>query len=251
MNRTLAIFHTNDFHNGLNEELAEKIALLRKQDSSSDTLLVDAGDAIKAGNIGVNPFGEPILERMSRFGWDAMTLGNREFHVSEAALRLKINRASFPILCANIRFKNETDTSLPVLPHVVIETKNKLRVGIVGVTVPMVTSRMAAKALSAFLFENPVEIAIREAETLADETDVLILLSHIGYKKDLEIASKTTKYDLIIGGHSHTLLYAADISTGTPIVQTGSHAKRLGRVLLEERDGNWALADSKLIDLSL
>jgi 2',3'-cyclic-nucleotide 2'-phosphodiesterase (5'-nucleotidase family) len=245
MIREVVVFHTNDFHNRLTDALADKIDALRTPDS----ILVDAGDAIKAGNVGVSPFGEPILARMSRHGWAAMALGNREFHISDLALRHKISMAGFPILCANIRRKDGHNENLPVRKSVVVSVGG-LKIGLIGVTVPMVTDRMSAKAISDFVFDDPLDAAADAANTLRPQADLLILLSHAGFKTDQKIAASGAPLDLIVGGHSHTELAAADLSHGTPIVQAGAHAKWLGRARLRQADnGAWTIVESELLAL--
>ncbi|MBC8137369.1 MAG: hypothetical protein H8F28_15930, partial [Fibrella sp.] len=117
---TLHILHTNDFHGKLNESGARRLRDAIAALDGAPYLLLDACDAIKAGNVGVNPFGEPILETMSELGYHAMTIGNREFHIWQTALETKINRARFPVLSANMRPKTEGDTTVPVQPHATI-----------------------------------------------------------------------------------------------------------------------------------
>src|SRR5690349_17421117 len=143
----LHILHTNDFHDGLDDAGEARLRAAVHACAGAPYLLLDAGDAIRAGNVGVNPFGEPILDRMSALGYHAMTMGNREFHVWQAALETKINRAQFPILCANIRPRGAH--SLPVQPNLTL-TAGGLSVTVFGLTVPMVTERMKVAALSAF-----------------------------------------------------------------------------------------------------
>ncbi|MBV9848341.1 MAG: metallophosphoesterase, partial [Armatimonadetes bacterium] len=201
---TVHILHTNDFHNHLSPAQAQVIR--RAKEALEDVLLLDAGDAVSAGNIGVRPGGEPILTRMSETGYDAMTLGNREFHVADALLRCKINRARFPVLCANVRWKEDTGEALPVQPHVLKTLPNGLRVAVFGLTVPMVTPRMAARALSAFLFDDPVDAARRQIAALRPQADVLIALTHIGIREDERLAAACPELALIVGGHSHVTL---------------------------------------------
>ncbi|MBC8140997.1 MAG: hypothetical protein H7Y38_06100, partial [Armatimonadetes bacterium] len=141
----LHVFHTNDFHGKLNTTGATVIREAIAGLDGAPYLLLDAGDAVKAGNVGVNPFGEPILETMSDLGYHAMTLGNREFHVWQTALETKINRARFPVLSANMRSKGEGGNVAPVQAHTTIAVGG-LTVSVFGLTVPMVTERMAAKA---------------------------------------------------------------------------------------------------------
>ena len=225
---TLHLLHTNDFHNHLSPAQGEVIRQAKAD--RKNVLLLDAGDAVSAGNIGVRPGGEPILTLMSDIGYDAMTLGNREFHVAEVLLRCKIAKARFPILCANLRWKEDVGGPLPVIPHFLKTMPNGLRVAVFGLTVPMVTPRMAARALSAFLFDDPIETALRQIALLRPQADVLIALTHIGKREDDRLAAACPELNLIIGGHTHVVLTAPEVIAGVPIVQAGWFGHYLGHV---------------------
>ncbi|HEX5324518.1 MAG TPA: metallophosphatase [Capsulimonadaceae bacterium] len=227
MSRTIQILHTNDFHNNLKGARVDALAKL-KASLGPDLLFLDAGDAISAGNVGVRLTGEPILDTMSELGYDALTMGNREFHVAENCLRLKINRAKFPVLCANMRRKGESGAVLPVQPHFTKILPNGLKVGVFGLTVPMVTEKMAARVVSAFLFDDPIKTANRQIEELRPQVDILIALTHIGIREDERLAGSCPQIDLIIGGHSHVLLTEPARQFGSPIVQAGWFAQYAG-----------------------
>jgi 2',3'-cyclic-nucleotide 2'-phosphodiesterase (5'-nucleotidase family) len=274
---TLHILHTNDFHSRLTDEGVRRLREAVADLNGAPYLLLDAGDAVKAGNIGVNPFGEPILDTMSDLGYHAMTMGNREFHVWEAALATKINRARFPVLCANLipqppLLRREGEESrghwfaspspsegrangergpggevgqvrrlnasfLPVVPHIILPIGG-VTVAVFGVTVPMVTARMKAAALSQFLFDDVVVAAKRQVLELRYRADILIALTHIGLPQDRKLAEAVPGIDLIIGGHSHNTLTEPEIVNGIPIVQTGSHARHFGHCRVDySRDG--------------
>jgi len=211
-------------------------------------LLLDAGDAVKAGNIGVSPFGEPILGRMSDLGYHAMTMGNREFHVWRSALATKIAQARFPVLSANVHARESTATTLPVQPYVKI-VLGDLRITVFGLTVPMVTARMKVAPLSAFLFDDPIATARRLITELRGDADVLIALTHIGLSQDRKLAEAVEGIDLIIGGHSHNALSAPVYMNRIPIVQTGSHANLYGEVVLKIENGNVSLESAALCAL--
>ncbi len=244
MTATLHVFHTNDFHNALTEAGAARLrAAVAAVGPNAPHLLLDAGDAIKAGNVGVNPFGEPILALMSQTGYHAMTLGNREFHVWRAALETKINRAAFPVLCANIRRRGEPPLGarwddpaaapLPVKPWRVFEVAPALRVAVIGLTVPMVTERMkAAAAISAFVFDDAVRTANALVPRLRETADVVIALTHIGLREDERLARSVPGIDLIVGGHSHVNLPAPHWEDSTPLVQAGVYGRHFGHVIL-------------------
>ncbi len=247
MTTTLHILHTNDFHNHFSEQQAAFVR--REKDALTDVLLLDAGDAVSAGNVGVRPGGEPILTRMSETGYDAMTLGNREFHVADALLRLKIGKAAFPILCANIRWREDRGEELALAPHILQTTPSGLRVGVFGLTMPMVTPRMAARVVSAFLFDDPVATARRQIERLRPQVDVLVALTHIGLREDEKLARACPEVDLIVGGHSHVVLNRPAEVSGVPLVQGGWYGHYLGHVTLEVDGSRVRVTSGRLISL--
>jgi 2',3'-cyclic-nucleotide 2'-phosphodiesterase (5'-nucleotidase family) len=229
--RSIQILHTNDFHNHLSEDQGAAIRALRARCEAD--LLLDSGDAVSAGNIGVRPGGEPILTLMSSIGYDAMTMGNREFHVANGLLRHKIANANFPVLCANMRWKEDQGELLPVTASITKTTREGIRLSVFGLTVPMVTAKMGARMVSAFLFDNPLEAARRQIEKLRDKSDVLIALTHIGLRQDERLAESCPELDLVIGGHSHSVLNEPVIRCGVPILQAGWFGYYVGSVTLE------------------
>jgi 2',3'-cyclic-nucleotide 2'-phosphodiesterase (5'-nucleotidase family) len=227
---TFTILHTNDFHNHLTDAQAAKLKA-RRAELGDSGLLLDAGDAISSGNITYKPGGEPILDVMSDTGYDAMTVGNREFHFSQAGFFAKLSRAQFPILCANVRGSRpgESATKLPVVPY--IEKKvNDARVAIFGLTVPMITERMLSRKVSSYVFDDPLKTADRVVTELRPKCDVLVCLSHIGLAKDRELAERVPGIDLIIGGHTHAVIETGEMVGETLIVQAGWWGKYLGTI---------------------
>lgn len=227
---TLTLLHTNDFHNHLLPEQADRLREARRS-IEGQGLLLDAGDAISSGNITYKPAGEPILDMMSDAGYDAMTVGNREFHFSRAGFCVKVRRARFPVLCANVRTK-EAGAELPVVPSI-RRTLSGVRIIIFGLTVPMITERMLSRTVSAYVFDDPLSIARALVPTLRPECDLLICLSHIGLARDRELAASVPGIDLIIGGHTHATLETGERVEETLIVQAGWWGKYLGTVTME------------------
>jgi len=248
----LQIIHTNDFHDRLTEAAADRLAGLKRElMTSGGGLLLDAGDAGGAGNLTFHSGGELILERMSRIGYDAMTVGNRDFHLTRVGFRCKLSRATFPILCANVyptpmpseadlsteSYTRERTDELPVHRYIVRET-NGWRVVILGLTVPMITPQMLSRKVSAYVFEAPLRCAQRLVPLLRDRymPDLLIALTHIGSTRDQELAAAVPGIDLIIGGHSHTVLNEGIRVENTLIVQAGSRGSHVGRIEIEKNE---------------
>ncbi len=246
----LVILHTNDLHNRLirRPERAARLreAIQRERDAGrggfpprpdgaeiGHILLLDAGDAVGSGNLTFNPAGEPILDILSELGYHAMTIGNREFHFTETGFVTTLSRARFPVLCANIRARG--DAHLPVQPYVILDTPVG-RVGIFGVTVPMITERMLSQHVSAYVFDDPIRRGCEMAEELRPQVHLLIALTHIGLTRDIELAKAAPYIDLIVGGHSHSVLEQPLREGRVAMVQAGCHARYLGRVEVEPDD---------------
>lgn len=217
---SLVIIHTNDFHGTLNSARAAKLRALKPEGG----LYFDSGDCIKTGNLGFPTRREPAWELLDQAGCDASVLGNRETHVIAAAFRAKTEGHSHPLLCANLRGK---DGSRP-LPPATILSRAGIRVGVFGVMVPMVTARMATQAASAYLWDPPIEVAREQVATLRSQVDVLVALTHIGLTMDRQLAEAVPGIDVILGGHSHSVLEVPERKGGAWICQGGSHGRFVG-----------------------
>lgn len=245
----LIILHTNDFHGKLSDRAADRVA--REKSSAAGCLLLDAGDAVSSGNIYYRPGGEPIVARMSDLGYDAMTMGNREFHFLEAGLRSKVKLARFPVLSANLRSKTP-DVGLSVVPSINLDLKG-LKVVVFGLSVPMITKRMLAGMISPFWFEDPIATAAEIVPELRSQADVLIALTHLGLRSDMELAGAVPGIDLIVGGHTHIVLREPAIVGETAIVQAGWWGRHLGKVQLslDTAKGARPQVSGTLIDLGI
>jgi 2',3'-cyclic-nucleotide 2'-phosphodiesterase (5'-nucleotidase family) len=250
----LTVLHTNDLHGKLSERAGEIIA--REKLSADNCLLLDAGDAVPSGNIYYRPGGDAILARMSDLGYDAMAIGNREFHFLEVGLRSKVKLARFPVLCANLRGRGQSDFDVPsvddgaptnVRASIDLD-KSGLRVAVFGLTVPMITRKMLAGKVSPFWFEDPIEAAARIVPELRSRADLLIALTHIGMQSDIELANALPDIDLIVGGHTHALMEKPRMVGRTAIVQAGWWGHCLGRIEVTMTTSGPSLS-GRLIDL--
>lgn len=231
------ILHTNDLHGRLTPARTDAIRSLKDED---DALLFDSGDCIKAGNLAIPVRPDPAWGLLARAGCDAGTIGNRESHVMKPAFRAKLAGASHPLLCANLKAK---DGSRPLAPSAVLESGG-IRVGVLGVMVAMVTTRMASAPASQFLWDPPIEAALAAARELRPNVDLLVALTHIGHREDLELAEKASTeglIDVILGGHSHTVVPApvrVSVGAGRPcwVCQGGSHGRYVGRYEWDGRE---------------
>lgn len=218
----VAIYYTNDQH-GVQSALDR----LEQARAGENDLVVDAGDAILGSNTAFRRH-EPILARMGRLGYAAMTMGNREFHYLRFVHRWREAERGFPILAANLEDLRATDRWQPTLR---VE-RNGVRIGLVGATPVQYPVGAFWEKLFGFRFLPPEACLPEYVEELRSQCDVVIFLSHLGYDRDLEIAPRLPGVDLILGGHTHTVLAEPDRRGPIPICQTGSHGRYLGKLKL-------------------
>jgi 5'-nucleotidase len=232
----LTILHTNDVHGRWSLPFVERLRELREQ---HDALLLDAGDCLRVGNLAIPLKPEPAWELMRQAGYSAVTLGNREFHILPSGFMAKVQGAPCPLLCANIRVR-QPDAPLPTQPAWRGEHRG-VQIGIVGLTVPMVTPRMPSRVLSAYLFDPPLEVAREWIARLRPEVQLLIALTHIGINMDRKLAEACPQLDLIIGGHSHTPLAQPERVGRVWIAQSKPFARGVGVLHLTYTREGWMI----------
>lgn len=207
-------------HGTLTSERAQALKSLRNEVD----LYFDTGDAIKTGNLGIPLRPEAVWGLLADLDCTASVLGNRETHIVEAAFRAKFAGKKHPVLCGNL---HERDGTYPLPRTLELEAKG-VRVGVFGVMVPMVTERMKTQAASRYLWDPPLTVAAQLAEELRPRVDLLIALTHIGHRQDRELAERGLGVDIILGGHSHTVLETPEKVGTTWIAQGGSHCRYVG-----------------------
>lgn len=237
----VTIFHTSDMHNKLTPRLADRLREIKS--SHPNSLLLDSGDAIWSGNIYWRLGGEPILDLMNSVPYDAMCMGNREFHFLSAGLNSKTSRSQFPVLSANLRSAKNRKADA-VKASVIFDVG--VRVGVFGLSVPCITERMMVKKMADHYFVQPIDEVVEIAARLKKECDLLVALTHIGISSDREIAQASPKIDLILGGHTHTIENSRIDST--TILHSGMYAHYVRKVDIEIDAGEVEI-ESELIPL--
>ena len=234
---TVRILSTNDMHSAIEKmpQLAAIVDSLRAIDPFM--LVLSAGDN-RTGNPYndlYEPVSYPMVSLMNLIGFDASGLGNHEYDSKVKGLAKVISLSNFPYLAANITCPPES--GIQVRPYMVFDVKG-LKVGVLGITqvgtlgIPD-TSPENVVGLS---FQQPEEI-IPQYRWLTEQCDVNVLMTHVGYEVDLELAKKYPYYDLIVSSHSHTQLEGGEVHDGVLITQNGYQMPRVTLTTLEVEGG--------------
>lgn len=246
--RTLVLLSTNDMHAKIQRfpHLAAAVAACR---DTVTTLLLDAGDRW-TGNAYVDLAqtpGMPVIALMNRLGYDAATLGNHEFDHGQAFLGRMLDSMSFEVVCANV----ESDTcTFPQLPPSVVIERDGIRIGIVGAVTNYEGPGHPAGNASCFeglSFPDPQAKASECAAALRPDVDVLVLLSHMGDDRDAELLARETRFDVILGGHTHEEVDT--LVNGTLLTQTGKDLQCMGVTTIRLRGRKIVGIDYRLVPL--
>lgn len=251
----LVILHTNDTHSQI--EPTEK-SVLRTSDmggyarrmgqiaqvraKEKYVLLVDAGD-FSQGTPYFNFFnGRVEIDGMNRMKYDAVTLGNHEFDNGVDTLATILRDARFHVLSSNYELLG-TPLKEFVKQYLIV-FRGGLRIGIMALNVDP-KSLIIESNYKGVVYDDPINKAIEISTLLKqkEKCDVIICLSHLGSDStkaevnDFVIAHKTRYIDVIIGGHSHSLITNTNVknAAGKPIViaQMGKSGMFLGEVELK------------------
>ena len=209
--------------------LAAKADSLRKEKPS---LLLSAGDMIQGNSWANLVRGESVIEWMNEMGFDAMVLGNHEFDFGQEVLRKRILESRFPVLGANVVGLNH------LIQPFVIKDLEGVKIAIIGVLTEETPSSTHPRNVTGLKFISPVETARKYVGELKGKVDLIVVLSHIGFPADRDLAERVKGIDVIVGGHSHTKIDKPVRLGNTLIVQAWEHGKALGLLDLIVEDGN-------------
>jgi len=208
------------------------------------------------------------LQMMQAMGYDAITIGNHELDWGPEVLGQMIatadaNGVTVPIVASNLHPNTDDagDDALEAhftsgrIQRTRIDTlDNGIRVGLFGLVGDSAQAITPAVAPSSFSgMEDATTQAV--ADLQAEGVDLIVGITHAGVtadptnSDDALIANATKGIDVIVGGHSHTPLFEAQIANGTIVVQAGAYTQYLGELVLVQEESGWSVESYKLHEI--
>ena len=251
----LVILHTNDTHSQVEPTefsssntsnmggYARRMGVIEKiRSEEENVLLFDAGD-FSQGTPYFNFFnGRVEIDAMNKMKYDAATLGNHEFDNGIDTLTTILKDARFPLICSNYDFENTPLKGL-LKPYLIIN-KSGIKIGVLGLGVNP-ESLIIENNYKGLVYHDPIEKANEVAAFLKLDQgcDIVICLSHLGASSkkglvnDYEIAKKSANIDVILGGHSHSMIENEFVENAVGnkvcIAQMGKRGLYVGRIDIE------------------
>ncbi len=234
------ILHSNDVHGQIDGYAY--IAGLRDYFKSlgAEVILVDAGDYSQGSIYVSSSKGAVAVEMMNAAGYDVVTLGNHEFDFGYPQLMENLSKAEFQTVCASITLDETGETILPA--SAVITTEGGLKIAFVGVETPETVTKVNPGLINMITFaafEKLAETTQKAIDDVRGEADLVIGLCHLGVDaesklneyRSIDLLQKVTGFDLVIDGHSHTVMTAGQ--NGESIQSTGTKFAYIGVIVID------------------
>lgn len=160
-----------------------------------------------------------ILKSFDLMGYHAIGIGDDDLSLGKKFLIDLSKKSNVTFLSSNVM---DEDSKKPLFQRYVIKEVNGLKIGIfalLSLNVFLGPSDPRKKGLD---IRDPVETAQEMVGELGPQTDLIVLLSHLGYPKDVEFAQKISGIHLIIGSHTGIHLSNPPVIKNTIIFQTSS-----------------------------
>ena len=230
------ILHSNDVH-GAVEGYAYIAALKADYEAKgAEVILVDAGDYSQGTTYVSTTKGADAVAMMNAVGYDVATLGNHEFDYGYAQLVENMKKAEFKILCADV-FNADGTTIFDA--NYTYTTESGVKIGFFGLETPEAQTKANPALIKGLTFATTDlwKVSQTQIDALKD-ADVVICLSHLGVDDEskpytsYDLWNNTKGIDMIIDGHSHTVMTAGDKKE--PIQSTGTAFANIGVIVIDD-----------------
>jgi len=167
-----------------------------------------------------------IIESFNLMAYDAIGIGDDDLTLGKESLLEISKKANFPFLSSNLLDEASGET---LFQSYVIKEVKSLRIGIFSLLSPDFFANSPDRRREGLNIRPPVETAQAMIKELKPKTDLIILLSHLGYGKDMELARTLKGINIIVGSHTGiNVTYPPPLNT--IILQTGSRGMFGGRL---------------------
>ncbi|MFX1250099.1 MAG: bifunctional metallophosphatase/5'-nucleotidase [Promethearchaeota archaeon] len=262
------ILHSNDMHGDFLAEIQSEggelvggLALLsgyinKVRQEEENVLFVIAGDMLRGSLLDTEYKGISTMEIMNYLAPDVVTVGNHEFDYGLPHLLFLDRIANFPIVNANLYIKNYNKRLM--LPYIILQ-KAGLNILLTGVITEKVIHSIYSRdpLIGSFitLKDAAEEIGRITNAYKTEDIDLTIILSHIGFESDKKLAKLLKPewgVDMIIGGHSHTILTEPEKVNDILIAQAGVGTDQIGRfdIIVDEETNSIVKYEWQLVPIN-
>ena len=230
------ILHSNDVHGAITGYACIAALKTDYESRGAEVILVDAGDYSQGTTNVSTTKGADAVAMMNAAGYDVVTIGNHEFDYGYEQLMDNMSKAEFKVVCADVF---DADGTTIFDANYTYTTKSGVKVGFFGLETPEAQTKVNPALIKGLTFatDDLWTVSQKQIDALAD-ADVVICLSHLGVDNETkpytsyDLWNNTKGIDMIIDGHSHTVMTKGD--KNEPIQSTGTAFANIGVIVIDD-----------------
>lgn len=207
--------------------LSGMLKLLRAVEPNALTLVV--GDDLAGTAVAAKSRGLSEIKLLNLIGIDAFCPGPHCFDYGWKSLLTVAKKAKFPIVLSNSVFTVNRRVT-PLFPPDTTFTRNGIKVAVAGVLGDKINSSINQELIAGLSVWDPRSAAQEFITTRRKSSDILVLLSSLGWKQDSLLATQLTGVDVIIGSTDFKVFDPPREVNGVIIAQTGAYGEWLGKL---------------------
>lgn len=240
----IVILYDNDVHCSVDGYAKMAALKAEKKAQTPYVTVVSAGDYVQGGSMGAASKGGYIVTIMNAVGYDLVTLGNHEFDYAIPRLKEISKELKATILCCNL-IDLKADARM-FKPYEIVDYGGT-KVAFIGAATPYSFNSSTPAyfqddkgnyvySLSADTYYDTFQNFINDARNQG--ADYVVALTHLGDDVNYdpinsqELARQTEGLDVILDGHSHSLVPQRILTNkaGKSVLysQTGAHFDNIG-----------------------
>lgn len=230
------ILHSNDVHGAITGYACIAALKTDYESRGAEVILVDAGDYSQGTTNVSTTKGADAVAMMNAAGYDVVTIGNHELDYGYEQLMDNMSKAEFKVVCADVF---DADGTTIFDANYTYTTKSGVKVGFFGLETPEAQTKANPALIKGLTFaiDDLWAVSQKQIDALAD-ADVVICLSHLGVDNETkpytsyDLWNNTKGIDMIIDGHSHTVMIKGD--KNEPIQSTGTAFANIGVIVIDD-----------------
>ena len=212
-----------------------------------NTLMTLGGDTLSPSVETRTYKGAQMIDAWNMVGLDYAALGNHEFDLKTPDLLERMKESKFTWLNANV-VDTKTGKLFADTPQFVIRSIGGVKIGLIGLLLPETkeTSSMEAHLNVTDFCATARDLVPKMREAGAN---VIVGITHLFMQQDKKLAG-CADFDLILGGHEHTLLQSS--ANGTPIFKMWADAREVGKFdfFIDKKTGKLQSMDWEIIPVT-
>jgi 2',3'-cyclic-nucleotide 2'-phosphodiesterase/3'-nucleotidase len=227
--------------------VARRATVINQEKAKSPNVLVlDAGNALYGQPIALQTQGKAIVDAMNKLGYQAMALGDSDFRYGTTVLQERMKEATFPFLSANVVISSTG--KLLAKPYIIVTVGGR-KIGLIGLTNPEAaqmaaqpyrpiagkgTPTVAPAPSEAIIVRDPIEAAKQAVAEVQKETNVIIVISHLGQAIDQQVINAVPGITAVISGKDRQAIEPLKAAaTDAVTAESGFDGELLGILTLE------------------